>query len=60
MLKEVKFSGKEDIRPYVKEVKFIGKEGIRPYVKGGQISFEKEANILMIKEVTVKGGHRVY
>ena len=33
----------------LKEVKFCGKEGIRPYVKGGQISFEKEANILMIK-----------
>jgi len=35
----------------LKEVKFCGTEGIRPYVKGGQISFEKEANILMIKEV---------
>ena len=38
MLKEVKFSGKEGIRPYMlKEVKFCGIEGIRLYVKGGQI-----------------------
>ena len=30
MLKEVKFSGKEDCM--LKEVKFSGKEGIRPYM----------------------------
>ena len=36
----------------LKAVKFSGKEGMRPYVNAGQISFEKEANIIMIKEVT--------